>query len=299
MDRFMLMRTFARVAEKGSLSAAARDLALTQPAISQQITALERELQVRLLHRTTRGLTLTDEGERYYQRVKDILGAVEEAAEALKTPDGPLNGLVRVQAPSGFGQLHVAPSLIAFKQRHPDLVVDLILEDRISDLVSEGVDLAIRLGEVKSPGLTVRRLGKIRRLLVASPAYARERGLPRAPEDLHSHPFVRFSWMASGDDLTLVGPDGPMTVETQATFLANNAFALIEAVRSGLGIGAVQGPLVHGLLQEGELVEVLPDWAYPPLDMHAVYPSRRFIPRRVRALVEHLAATLAHVPGMA
>jgi DNA-binding transcriptional LysR family regulator len=299
MDRFMLMRTFARVAEKGSLSAAGRDLGLTQPAVSQQLTALERELQVRLLHRTTRGLTLTEEGERYYQRVKEILGAVEEAEEALNTPDGPLQGMVRVQAPSGFGQLHVSPSLIAFKQRHPGLVVDLILEDRISDLVSEGVDLAIRLGEVKAPGLTVRRLGRIRRLLVASADYAREHGLPRSPEELTSHPFVRFSWMASGDDLTLVGPDGPRTVRTQATFLANNAFSLIEAVRSGLGIGGVQGPLVHRHLQAGELVEVLPDWAYPPLDMHAVYPSRRFIPRRVRAVVEHLAATLARIPGMA
>lgn len=299
MDRFLEMRTFVRVAEAGSLSAAGRDLDITQPAVTQQIAGLERRLGVRLLHRTTRRLTLTEAGERYLEQVRSILAAVAEAEDSLVGSAAALTGLVRIQAPTGFGQMHLTPSVLAFQARHPDLTVELLLDDRIVDVVAEGVDMAIRFGALRSPGMIARRLGSLRRFLVASPDYLAAHGAPRSPDELARHPFVRFSWTPDGEILSLIGPSGPVVVPVRSRFLANNTFALIEAMRAGVGIGGVQEPLVHHLVARGELVRVLPEHAYPPLDIHVIYPSRRFIPRKVRALVDHLADALAGIPGIA
>ncbi|WP_225770627.1 LysR family transcriptional regulator [Inquilinus sp. Marseille-Q2685] len=298
MDRFTAMATFVRVAQLGSLSAAARDLGLTQPAVSQQVAALERRLGVRLLNRSTRRLALTEAGERYHAQALRILEAVAEAEDGLAEASDTLAGSLRVHAPAGLGQAHLAPILIGFQRRHPDLSVELIANDRYADLIGEGVDVAIRLGTLASPGLVARRLATLRRILVASPDYVAARGSPETPEDLARHPHVRFSWAASGDAVPLVGPDGPLEVRVRSRFLANNAFVLIEAIRAGIGIGGAQLPLVQTLLDQGALVRVMRDYAYAPLEVHAVYPSGRFVPRRVRAFVDHLAAALPAIPGL-
>ncbi|WP_342239574.1 LysR family transcriptional regulator [Inquilinus sp. OTU3971] len=298
MDRFTTMATFVRVAELGTLSAAARDLGLTQPAVSQQVAALERRLGVRLLNRSTRRLALTEAGERYHAQARRILEALAEAEDGLAEPSDTLAGSLRVHAPAGLGQAHLAPILIGFQRRHPELAVELIADDRYADLIGEGVDVAIRLGALASPGLVARRLATLRRILVASPGYVAAQGSPETPEDLARHPHVRFSWAASGDAVPLVGPDGPLEVRVRSRFLANNAFVLIEAIRAGIGIGGAQLPLVQPLLDRGELVRVLPGYAYAPLEVHAVYPSGRFVPRRVRAFVDHLVAALPGIPGL-
>ncbi|OWJ65531.1 LysR family transcriptional regulator [Inquilinus limosus] len=298
MDRFTTMATFVRVAELGSLSAAARALGLTQPAVSQQVAALERRLGVRLLNRSTRRLALTEAGERYHAQARRILEAVAEAEDGLAEASDVLSGSLRVHAPAGLGQAHLAPILIGFQQRHPALAVELIADDRYADLIGEGVDVAIRLGALASPGLVARRLATLRRILVASPGYVAARGSPETPEDLAHHPHVRFSWAAAGDAVPLAGPDGPLEVRVQSRFLANNAFVLIEAIRAGIGIGGAQLPLVQPLLDRGELVRVMRGYAYAPLEVHAVYPSARFVPRRVRAFVDHLAAELPRIPGL-
>ncbi|HEV7778349.1 MAG TPA: LysR family transcriptional regulator [Luteibacter sp.] len=297
MDRFSAMTTFVRVAELGSLSAAARDLGLSQPAVSQQVAALEKRLGVRLVQRTTRRLALTDAGEAYYTRAKQILATVDEAEEAVAIAET-FSGNVRIQAPSGFGQKLLAPLVIAFGQKHPALRVELLLDDRVADMVGEGVDVAIRLGTLPASGLVARKLGVLRRILVASPGYIAIHGSPETPEELARHAHVRYSWLTGGDELSLLGPDGPRSVRVTTRFLANNAFVLIDAIAAGIGIGGTQLPLVREQLENGSLVQVMHLYAYPPMDVHAVYPGAGFIPAKARALVNFLAEALPPLAGL-
>jgi DNA-binding transcriptional LysR family regulator len=285
MDRLAALQTFVRVVELGSLSAAARDLGLSQPAVSQQMAALEKHLGTRLLHRTTRQVTVTATGEDYYRQAKNILALVDASEAGLKTEVGGLRGSLRVQAPTGLGHHVVAGVAIDFQLRHPDVRVEMLLDDRVADLVGEGVDVALRLGPLAPSMLVAKRLGTLERLLVASPAYAQKHGLPETPESLATHPHVRFSWLANGDDMTLQGKNGPVTIRVPTCFAANNTFVLIQAIEAGVGIGGVQGPLVREALARGSLVPVLPGFRYPPLEVHAVYPSAAYIPEIARTFV--------------
>jgi len=292
------MKTFVRVAELGSLSAAARELGLTQPAVSQQMAALERHLNMRLLHRSTRQLTLTDSGETYYQRARHILQSVDEAEEAVAGLTASIQGNLRVHGPVGFGQMHLTPMLIDFQRQHPDLTVEFILDDRFADLVAEGVDVAIRFGALTSSGLVARKLATFERILVASPEYIARHGSPLLPEELSEHRHVRFIWSPQGEAVPLIGPEGPIVVPVKSGFLANNAFVLNQALRAGVGIGGAQVPLVQPFLDDGTLVRVLPAYRYAPMDMHVVYASAKFLPRKVKAFVDHLAAGLSAIPGL-
>ena len=183
MDRFAAMNTFVRVAELGTFSAAARELGLTQPAVSQQIAALERHLDVRLFHRSTRKLALTEGGETYYQHALQILQAVGEAEESAGELSSAFRGNLRVHGPVGFGQTHLSPIVIEFQRLHPELIIELVLDDRFADLIAEGVDVAIRFGELKSSELIARKLATFERILVASPDYIAAHGKPRTPQD--------------------------------------------------------------------------------------------------------------------
>jgi len=298
VDRFTAMATFVRAAELGSLSAAARELGLTQPAVSQQIAGLERHLRTRLFNRSTRRLALTATGETYLARTRQILEEVAEVEDDLLGLSAELKGSLRVQAPVGLGQKFLAPSIVDFHRRHPDLNVELILDDHVADLIDEGVDVAFRLGTLAVATLVARKLGSVSRILVASPDYVATHGRPETLDELARHAHIRFSWAPAGEHLTLVGPQGPVTLSVRSSFRANNSFVLMEAMRSGLGVGGVQLPLVHDLLARGELVRVMEDYDYPSMDLHAVYPSGRFIPRKVRALVGHLIAGMPRVPGL-
>jgi DNA-binding transcriptional LysR family regulator len=292
------MKTFVRVAELGTLSAAARELGLTQPAVSQQIAALERHLDVRLFHRSTRQLALTEGGETYYQHARQILQAVDEAEESAGELSSALRGNLRLHGPVGFGQMHLAPIVIEFQRRHPELAVELVLDDRFADLIAEGVDVAIRFGDLKSSDLIARKLATFERILVASPDYIAEHGNPETPGELIQHRHIRFVWSPQGEAIPLIGQSGPVTVPIRSTFLANNAFVLNEALCAGLGIGGAQVPLIQSLLDEGKLVRVLPDYSYAPMDIHVVYATARFMPRKVRAFIDHLALSLKHIPGL-
>ncbi|PSH70762.1 LysR family transcriptional regulator [Phyllobacterium brassicacearum] len=298
MDRFAAMNTFVRVAELGTLSAAARELGLTQPAVSQQIAALERHLDVRLFHRSTRKLALTEGGETYYQHALHILRAVGEAEESAGELSSALRGNLRLHGPVGFGQTHLSPIVIEFQRLHPELIIELVLDDRVADLIAEGVDVAIRFGELKSSELIARKLATFERILVASPDYIAEHGNPRTPQDLATHRHVRFIWSPQGEAIPLIGPRGHVAAPVRSTFLANNAFVLNDALCAGLGIGGAQAPLVQALLDEGNLVRVLPEYSYAPMDIHVVYPTTRFLPRKVRVFVDHLESRLSSVAGL-
>ncbi|WP_285404788.1 LysR family transcriptional regulator [Luteibacter sp. ME-Dv--P-043b] len=289
MDRLLAMQVFVRVAERGSFSAAARAMGISQPSASQQVAALEAELGARLIHRTTRRLTLTDAGSRYLEQATVVLDALAAADAAVKDDPKQLHGRLRIQAPSGIGQQLVAPLLMAFQAEHPDVRVELALDDRIADVVAEGVDLAIRLGPLPPNGLVARHIGQVERALVASPDYLARHGTPRTPDQLRLHPHIRFSGSVD-HPLMLTGPDGPVTLAVSPGFVANNSFVLIAALVAGRGIGGVQLPLVRDELACGTLVRVLDGFAYPPLDMHLVLPTRRHVPSIVRAFMTRVEA---------
>lgn len=298
MDRLSAMKTFVRVADLGTLSAAARELSLTQPAVSQQIAALERHLNVRLFNRSTRQLVLSEGGEIYYRHAQEILQAVEEAEESAGEYSTALKGSLRIQAPVGFGQMHLAAMVIDFQRQHPDLRTELVLDDRIADLITDNVDVAIRFGAMKSSDLVARKLSSFQRILVASPDYVATHGGPANPDELIKHGYVRFIWSPEGEVIRLIGPNGSVHVPIRSVFLANNAFVLNEALCAGLGVGAVQLPLVQGLIDSGKLVRVLPDYAYAPMDIHAVYASRRFLPRKTKIFIEHLIKEMKSISGV-
>lgn len=295
MDLLRAMVTFVRVAEAGSLSAAGRDLGVSQPAVSQQVLALERHLNVRLINRTTRQLTLTEAGSDYYRKAQTIIDAVHEAGEAAAGLATNLAGHLRVHAPVGFGQSYIADIAIAFQQRHPDVVIELILDDKFVDLTAGAVDVAIRFGNLASSRLIARRLGTLRRILVASPAYITANGSPETPDALSLHRQVQFNGAYDGSLMPLIGPSGPVMVPVRPVFMANNAFALTKALNAGVGLGAAQLPQIHAELNEGALVRVMSDYEYASLDAHAVYPSRRFIPSKVRAFIEFLERALKEI----
>ncbi|WP_035102815.1 LysR family transcriptional regulator [Devosia sp. LC5] len=295
MDVLAAMGVFVRVAELGSLSAAGRDLNLSQPAVSQKVSALERHLGVRLINRTTRQVALTEAGRTYYARARPVLAAVDEAAELVAGADAPLRGHLRIQAPTGFGQMYLADIAIAFQLAHPGLTTELMLDDRYVDLTEQAVDLAVRFGTLRSSGLVARRLGTLRRILVAAPAYLARHGTPGTPEELSAHRQVRFSWAATDDSMPLTGPAGPLHVAVQTSFLANNTFVLTKALVAGLGLGGAQLPQIRAELATGKLVQIMPAYQYAPLEVHAVFPTSHFLPAKVRAFTDHLKSALSEI----
>ncbi|UZH01185.1 LysR family transcriptional regulator (plasmid) [Pantoea anthophila] len=290
-NKLNAIQTFIRVAEAGSFSAAARQNGMKQSAVSQQIAALEEALGVVLLHRTTRSMALTEQGQRYLQQVRHLLNAMDELEQQLRPDSQPLSGRVHIQLPSGIGQ-RLMPSLIAFQQAHPALQLTLALEDRLSDLIAEGVDLAIRLSESPPATLAARVLTTVETVLVASPDWIARHGTLQTPAELAHYPHVRFSGVSPDAPLQLLSATERISVPVKSVFRANNSDALRQALEAGLGIGGLQTLIGAEALASGRLVRLLPDWRLPDRYLYAIFPDARFIPHRVRALVARLSETL-------
>lgn len=287
-NKLTAIQTFIRVAEAGSFSAAARQNGMKQSAVSQQIAALEEALGVVLLHRTTRTMALTEPGHHYLQQVRQLLGAMDELEQQLRPGSQPLHGKVHIQLPSGIGQ-RLMPHLIAFQQAHPALRLNIALEDRLSDLVAEGVDMAIRLSESPPAMLAARSLATVETVLVASPEWIARNGPPQTPDELMRHPHIRFSGIATDAPLQLVSESMRISVPVESVFRSNNSDALMQALEAGLGIGGLQTLPGADALASGRLVRVLPDWRLPDRYLYAVFPDARFIPDKVRKLVGRLS----------
>ncbi len=287
-NKLTAIQTFIRVAEAGSFSAAARQNGMKQSAVSQQIAALEEVLGVVLLHRTTRKMALTAQGLHYLQQVRQVLGAMEELEQQLRPGSQPLHGRLHVQLPTGIGQ-RLMPHLIAFQQAHPALRLNIALEDRLSDLVAEGVDVAIRLSESPPAMLAARSLVTVETVLVASPEWIARNGTLQTPDDLMRHPHIRFSGIATDAPLQLVSESMRISVPMESVFRSNNSDALMQALEAGLGIGGLQTLPGADALASGRLVRVLPDWRLPDRYLYAVFPDARFIPDKVRKLVGRLS----------
>ena len=289
-NKLNAISTFLRVAEAGSFSAAARQTGIKQSAVSQQIAALEDELGVVLVHRTTRTMKLTEQGERYRRDMQLVLDAMGEAERRLHPVDHSVQGRVHVQLPSGLGQIFL-PHLLALQRLHPELHLMLSLDDRLADLVTEGVDVAIRLSSEPPQAHAARVLGRIEAALFAAPGFQ----VVHAVSELATLPHVRFSGIPLDAPLRLMSDEETVEVNVNTVFRANTSDALLQALESGMGIGGMQRPLVARALQAGTLVPVLPDWRLPDRFLYAVYPDARFIPQRVRKVVSVIEQLLPEI----
>ena len=289
-NKLNAISTFLRVAEAGSFSAAAPQTGIKQSAVSQQIAALEEELGVVLLHRTTRTMKLTEQGERYRRDMQLVLDAMGEAERRLHPVDHSVQGRVHVQLPSGLGQIFL-PHLLALQRLHPELHLMLSLDDRLADLVTEGVDVAIRLSSEPPQAHAARVLGRIEAALFAAPGFQ----AVHAVSELATLPHVRFSGIPLDAPLRLMSDEETVEVNVNTVFRANTSDALLQALESGMGIGGMQRPLVARALQAGKLVPVLPDWRLPDRFLYAVYPDARFIPQRVRKVVSVIEQLLPEI----
>ncbi|PWS37454.1 LysR family transcriptional regulator [Falsiroseomonas bella] len=298
MDLLLHFRTFVRVAELGGFSAAARALNTSQPAVSRQVADLEARLGARLLHRSSSGVSLTEDGAAFLDHARAALDAAEAALGTLGAQRGEVTGRVRLGAGVAFGRLHVVPRLPGLLARHPGLSVELRLADGAADLVEEGLDATIRIGALTDPGIVARRIGMTRRAVVATPDYLARAGTPGRPEDLAGHECLLFTGLATGEAWPFEGAEGRVLVPVQGRFRANSSEAVRAAVLAGMGLYLAPVWLFAEELREGRVVPVLPDWTPSLLPIQAVFPTRRQVPPRVRAVVEHLAAEFRLDPAL-
>jgi len=296
MDTLRAMRTFVRTLESGSLSAAARDLGTTQPTVSKLLAQLEAQLSVRLFQRSTRGLTPTEQGQRFYLDAKLVLDGFDAAVGTVQGMTGQAAGLLRINAPVALGQYRINAIVQRFLAAHPAMEIELVLDDRYIDMVAEGVDIAFRLGGALPPDVTGRHLARIERFLAASPAYLQQRGIPEQPADLSGHDFVRFAW-TPGNTIDLYRGAEHSRVATRSRYRVNNALAIREALVLGSGIAVCPGWLIHDLLASGELVQILAGWAAPHQDLYVLSPSRRYQPLRAKMFIDFAVAQFSALDG--
>jgi DNA-binding transcriptional LysR family regulator len=291
------MQVFVRVAALGSFSAAARALDLSQTMVTKHIAAIEDRLGVKLLHRSTRKLVLTEGGRSYLAACERILAEIEEAEASTSLDRVEPRGLLRLNVPLTFGFRQIAPALAAFSRLYPAVTVDLGLADRYVDLIEEGWDLAIRIGRLKDSSLVARRLAPCRTLVCAAPSYLAAHGAPRSLEDLAAHNCLGYTLpSAIGAQRWAFGPEGDIVVPVQGNLRANNGDALLAAALAGQGLIYQPTFLVGDGLRDGSLVQVLGDHPTLDLGVHAVLASGRQAPAKVRAFVEFLAARFAPQP---
>lgn len=295
MDTVAGMRTFTRVVDAGSFSAAARQLGAAPSSVSRQIRDLEEELGARLFHRTTRKLSLTGAGRLYYERAAKILIEVDEAKLAVAQTDGTPSGILRLTVPASVGRLHIAPALQGFHDRFPAVQVALAVTDRVVDLVEEGFDLAIRVGPQRDSSLIARKIGSARRVVCGSPSYLGKAGTPKVPADLANHNCLTFRSHPGSNLWRFRGPQGASEVRVSGSLFANNGEALCAAAVAGLGLILLPEWLVGIEMRRDELREVLPEFQVVPeaTPLYALYPHQRHLPPKVRAFIDFLVERFA------
>lgn len=291
MNRFDEMQAFTAVVDAGSFVRAADALRVSKTAVSRLVAGLEARLGVRLLHRTTRRLSLTPEGELFHARCKELLAGVSEAEAEVTAGADEAVGLLRLNVPVSFGLLHLAPLWPAFLQQHPKVTLDVTLADRIVDLVEEGYDLAVRIARLPASSLVSRPLGTTRLVLCASPEYLRRHGTPAHPDEITRHTVLSYTLLASGDTWYFDGPGGQadaVSVKVTPAMRSNSGDTCVAAALAHQGIVLQPSFMVGQYLRSGALVEVLPGYRAAVLGIYAVYPSRRHLLPKVRMMVDFL-----------
>ncbi len=298
MDKLKQLETFASVAQRGSLTAAAKAEGVAPAIIGRRIDALEERLGVKLMHRTTRRLSLTTEGQAFLEDVQRILGEVADAEASVTEGGLKASGHLRVTAPGGFGRRHVAPLVPRFIDQNPDVSVSLNLSDRVVDLVHEGYDCAVRVGDLPDSSMVSLRLADNRRLCVATPAYLKRAGVPQHPNDLHRHECLTLSSEASQTRGWAFMMDGELThLRPNGRIECSDGEVLYAWCKAGRGIAWRSTWEVQAQVDEGSLVSVLEDFAAPPNGIYAVFAQRKHMPLRVRLWIEFLKQTLGKSLG--
>ncbi|MEA2815719.1 MAG: hypothetical protein QOI93_3416 [Rhodospirillaceae bacterium] len=292
MDRLAALETFVRVVDTGSFSAVARQQGIGQPAVSKAVAQLEAWLGVSLLLRSTRSVVPTEAGQNFYERARRT---VEEAADAVTAARGAasaLTGKLRVSTSICFGRLHVIPRLSEFLDEHPDLEVELVLDDRQVDLVNEGIDVAMRMGPMPDSNMSARRLAQGRRVVVATPAYLQRHGVPTSPGDLSRHQAIINSRVPGFDTWTFRNGAQEVSVVLHGRLKVTAAEGLREAVKCNLGLTLASEWNFSPELKSGEVVAVLEDWALPATNLSAVYPTGRLASTKARAFASFVEALI-------
>ncbi|MHC8325668.1 LysR family transcriptional regulator [Pseudomonas sp. LB1P83] len=292
MDRLGAMETFVYVVETGSFSAAARRLNIGQPAVSKTIAQLEARLAVRLLLRSTRGLTPTEAGLAFFERAKRAIEEADEADNAARGAASGLTGNLRICAAVTFGRLHIVPHLGPFLDQNPDLNIDLMLDDRNINLVEEGVDIALRLGAQSDSGLTARKIAECRRVVLATPAYFEKHGEPTCPADLSKHQAVVYS-LGGGANWQFRNGTDEQSAIISGRVRVNAAEGLRAAVLAHQGLTLASEWMFAPELASGAVREVMKDWTLPNQDLWAVFPTGRMASAKARAFVEYVQGLLA------
>ncbi len=288
MDTLDAMRVFVAVVERNGFSAAAQALDMSTAGVTRQVAALEKRLSSRLLHRTTRRVSPTSAGAAYYAQCVRLLAEFDALEASIGAQALEPSGMLRINAPVSWGIARLGPLLAGYRQRFPQVELDLALSDRLVDMVEEGYDVAIRITREPSPALIARRLGQARITLCAAPSYLAARGTPRTPQDLEQHDCLGYSYWASGNQWPLQGPGGETRVTVNSILQANNGDVLREAAIAGMGVILQPDFLLEDALADGRLVRVLPEWDVPAIGIFAVYTSRSHLAPKVRSFIDYL-----------
>ena len=296
MDRMAAMETFVAVVEAGSFSAAARRLKLGQPAVSKSVAQLETQLGARLLLRSTRGLTATDAGQRFYEHARRSIDEAERAAQAVHEASAGLSGQLRIGAAVTFARLHVLPALKTFLDRHPNLQLDIVLDDRSIDLLEEGIDVALRMGALGDSAMTARRIAQSRRVVVGTPRYFAENGVPDTPAALSRHQAIVYSLRGGGESWSFSRNGTEVAVMVSGRVRVSAAEGIRTAVLGHMGLAVASEWMFSPELASGAVQAVLVDWRLPPVDLWAVFPAGRMVTSKARAFVAFVEALLGAAP---
>jgi DNA-binding transcriptional LysR family regulator len=299
LDRMILVETFVRIVDAGSLSAAARLLETTQPTISRRLKTLEKSLGVRLLQRSTHAMKLTDDGMRCYARAKELIAGWQEFESEIRGAGDEPVGTLKVVAPHAFGQQQLVAPLAEYLGRYPQMTVEWLLHDRTPDFIAEGIDCAIRVGVEPDPNLVALRLGRVPRIVVAAPSLVAGAALPLSPDDL-----MRLPWLSQTnfyrDEIALTHGDSSVTTQLRfkPRLYTDNLYALRNAAVLGLGVAVTSLWAVREELARGELEAIAPDWAASPLPVDLVYPPARFYPARLRRFIDIMRVAVPQAFGI-
>ncbi len=295
MDRFEAMSVFCKVVELGNFAAAADRLNISTSAVSRMVAQLETLLQARLLNRTTRRISLTEDGRGYYERCLQLLSDLEEAEELVGNASVALRGTLRLTAPVSFGAWHLAPAIADFARLHPQVKFDISLSDQQVDLIEEGLDLAIRVGELGSQNMVTRPIGKARMMVCAAQSYLDANGIPGIPAELVKHQCLTYAYASDNNAWRFTSQDdkGIISVRVTGVVHSNNGLLLRELAAQGMGITMAPDFILQVGVDDGRLVEVLKDRTPPPLTIYAAYPSRKHLSAKVRGFANFLQEWLA------
>ncbi len=286
------MQTFVAVHDAGSFVGAADAMGISKAAVSRHVSELENHLGVRLIHRTTRRLSLTDEGQIFLRRCRELLDALQEAEAELSARGQAVQGVLRVNAPVSFGIRRLAECWGRFQQQHPQVRLEITLADRLVDLLEEGYDMAIRIGTLRDSSLVSRKLAETRVVLCASPEYLQRQGSPQHPAELAAHQTIGYSYWAGGGEWLFNGPEGEVSVRVRPRLVSNNGETCVAAALAHQGVILQPDFLVGAELQAGSLIELMPAYASKRFGIHAVYPSRKHVSPKVRAMLDFLTEEL-------